>query len=124
MIAHQIRDFLDALRDGARDCEAKLMGNAREGHSVIAGILILVHIFNYGIRSIGLDHFDELLLLKVLIGRPHVEYGTRDLLRGRTEDELNGSRGIAHMHVWPPELLTVYLKLLLGQHLHGEFVYR
>ncbi len=57
------------------------LSDAGERHTVVPRIFRLMHELDDGIGRIGSNHVDELLLLEVLIGRAHVEYGCRRLSR-------------------------------------------
>ena len=98
--------------DGSRNAKAKLVRDAGERHPIVAWILLLVHVFHDSIGHMSTDHFDELLLLKVLIRCPDIEYGTGNLFGRRIEDKFNCAGRVSRMHIRAPELLAEYFEVL------------
>ena len=105
-------DFLDAVPHAVERVETEDALHFGEGHPIVARVLCDR---NDADRRFGpellLNHFDDVELAIILIRAADIEDLSPDGCGGRLQAEEDRLRGIAHMDIWPPELLAEHGQL-------------
>src|SRR5262245_17308151 len=112
----------DPLRHRELSYEPELGAHLREGHPIVAWILIAMNVLHAAAVRVGQDHLDQLPFLVMLRIRADVVYLTADTLHWSLHDCHHGAGSVAGVHVRAPELLSEDLQPSLGHELHRKLV--